>query len=185
MQSVTPQHGETVIFKDLCFQAAGYVSDEFLASVTNTFVLRHPDLVFDSLRRLKPDFTEEEFGFASLGEMFERVVDLGQCPVVVEGDQFRAAAAKVLRAYCALVGLPFHSRMLQWRDGRIRAWASHERESQEKWHATLEASTSIEPPSQERPSSPSDLGETYSRALEIYDQLATWAISPSLKAMAS
>lgn len=184
MQSVAPSVGETVIFKELCFQAAGYVSDDFLASVTNTFMLRHPDAVVASLRRLKPDFTEDELGFTPLGEIFGRVAELGQSRIVVEGEIFRAAADPVLRAYCDLVGLPFEPKMLQWHDGRIRRWAPHEAESQAKWHSTLEASTGIEPPPRDRPPPASDLGDAYNRAMAIYNQVRVHALSPILGALA-
>ncbi len=185
MQGTKPLAGETVVFKDLCFQAASYVSDEFLASVTNTFILRHPDLVIASLRTLKPDFTEEELGFGAFGEIFERVACFGQSRIVVEGEILRTAAGPVLRAYCDLVGLPFEPKMLQWRSGRIRRWAPHEAESQAKWHSTLEASTGIEPPSRECPPPASDLGSAYNRAVAIYNQVAMHALLPMVGAMAS
>jgi hypothetical protein len=174
-----------VVFKDLCFQAASYVSDSFLASMKNTFILRHPDLVFGSLRRLKPDFTEEEFGFVPLGQIFDRVTELGQTRVVVEGEVFRAAPEPILRAYCALVGLPFEPEMLRWRSGRLRRWEPHEAESQAKWHSTLEASTGIEPPSPDPPPPASELGDVYTRAVDIYRRVAAHALSPDMWAVAS
>jgi hypothetical protein len=123
------------------------VPDEFLAAATNTFIVRQPRVVLRSLRRLKPDFTEEEFGFEPLARLLRHVVeDLSQEPVVVEGDRFREAPEVQLRRYCERIGVDFDSRMLSWPDGRIRAWAPHERESQAKWHRTLETSTRIIPP---------------------------------------
>src|ERR1700686_2322467 len=86
MKSIEARTGKTVIFKDLAFQAINYVTDDFLASVTNTFIVRHPDLVIGSLKRLKPDFTEEELGFVPLGEMFDRVAALGQCQIIIKGE---------------------------------------------------------------------------------------------------
>ncbi|GAA0907533.1 sulfotransferase-like domain-containing protein [Virgisporangium aurantiacum] len=136
-----------VFVKDLAFQAEPYVPDEFLAAATNTFIVRRPRVVLRSLRGLKPDFTEEEFGFEPLARLLRHVVeDLSQEPVVVEGDRFREAPEVQLRRYCERIGVDFDSRMLSWPDGRIRAWAPHERESQAKWHRTLETSTRIIPP---------------------------------------
>jgi Sulfotransferase domain len=176
-----PVAGETVLLKDLCFQAVRYVPDDVLAEITNTFIVRHPDLVVDSLRRLKPSFTEEELGFEALAEMFERVTGLGQQPAVVEGQAFRAEPEPVLRSFCADVGIDFQSAMLKWDDGRIRQWASHEVESQAKWHSTLEASERIEPPPSKSPPPPVELGEIYERALMTYHWVAAQAITPTDK----
>jgi hypothetical protein len=136
-----------VFVKDLAFQAEPYLHDEFLARLTSTFIVRHPRVVLRSLRRLKPDFTEEEFGFEPLARLWRHVVDdLRQEPVVVEGDRFRAAPEAQLREYCHRVGIAFAPEMLSWPDGRIRQWADHEQESQAKWHSTLERSRGILPP---------------------------------------
>jgi hypothetical protein len=170
---------EIVLFKDLCFQANCYVPDEALGQMTNTFIVRHPDLVIDSLRRLKPDFTDEELGFDALGEMFDRVVALGQQPVVVEGQVFRACPGEVLRRYCEAVNLPYCLEMLCWEDGRIRNWAPHEEESQAKWHSTLEASDHIEPPASKDLASPLELGDVYARAIAVYERVAKHAITPT------
>jgi len=179
LRSVEPERGETVVFKDLCFQAVHYIPDEVLAGITNTFIVRHPDLVVDSLRKLKPNFTEEELGFKPLAQMFDRVACLGQEPIVVEGQVFRGAPEPVLRRYCESVGLCFEDKMLEWDDGRIRAWAPHEAESQAKWHSTLEASEHIEPPIPGDPPAPVELGDVYERAVAIYERVAAGAIAPA------
>jgi hypothetical protein len=183
-EDLEPADGETTVFKDLCFQAVHYIPDHLLARFTNTFIVRHPDLVVDSLRRLKPNFTEEELGFEPLAEMFERVTRLGQLPTVVEGQMFRTDPEPVLRRFCADVGIPFESAMLRWEDGRIRQWAPHEAESQAQWHSTLEASAEIEPPSPVIPPAPVELGGVYERALAIYHRVAAFAITPPDKVVA-
>ncbi|MEH1017000.1 hypothetical protein V6U90_28370 [Micromonospora sp. CPCC 206060] len=164
--------GPVVFVKDLAFQAEPYLSDDYLAGITNTFILRHPATVLASLSPLKPDFTEEEFGFLALGRLWRRVHALGQSPVVVEGDTFRSRPAAVLGEYCDRVGLAFDPRMLHWNDGRIRPWSPDEQESQAKWHATLESSTSIIPPATRPPVPvPARLRPAYDRAVRIYEEI--------------
>ncbi len=172
---MSPVPGETLIFKELSFQAAHYISDDHLALLTNTFMIRHPDLVVDSLRRLKPDFTEEELGFVPLNEMFERISRIGQQPIVVDGQAFRAEPEVVLRRFCSEVSLPFEVKMLRWTDGKIRRWATHEIQSQGRWHTKLEASNKIEPPDPVVPPPPVGLGEAYARALASYEKVLTHA----------
>lgn len=183
LEDLQPTRGETVLLKDLCFQAVHYLPNELLGQMTNTFIVRHPDLVVDSLRRLKPNFTEEELGFESMAALFERVTGLGQRPTVVEGQAFRAEPELVLRSFCTDVGIPFELGMLEWEDGRIRPWAPHEAESQAKWHSTLEASAQIEPPSPGSPPAPTELGGVYERALAVYEEVAALAITPMPKAV--
>jgi len=172
--------GAVVFVKDLAFQAAPYVPRRFLASITSTFIVRHPLVVLGSLRRLKPDFTEAELGFLPLHELWTAATDLGGGPpVVVEGDAFRAEPARVARAYCERVGIEFDPTMLTWADGRIRPWLPHERESQAKWHGTLERSRGILPPAAAAP--PRDVVDEahepmYRRALEVYERVAANAL---------
>jgi Sulfotransferase domain len=136
-----------VFVKDLCFQAEPYVTDDFLDGVVNTFIIRDPQAVLRSLAPLKPDFSEDEFGFLAFARLWHRVVDgLGHRPIVIDGDRFRANPEAILRQYCHTVGVDFDPAMLRWEDGRIRSWGDHERDSQAKWHHTLETSTGILPP---------------------------------------
>lgn len=136
-----------VFFKDLAFQAIHYLTDAFLMRITNTFIVRHPREVLASLLPLKPDFTEEEFGFGSLSALFTVVTErCGQTPIVIDAVRFRKDPEGVLQRFCTAVGVAFDQRMLHWDDGRLRDWQPHEAESQAKWHRTLAASRSILPP---------------------------------------
>lgn len=165
-----------VLIKDLCFQAEPYVPRDRLASAwTSVFVVRHPARVWPSLAKLKPDFTEDEFGFTALERMWERVVkECGQPGWIVEGDQFRRNPASVLRDVCSRLGLSFQPPMTTWHDGRIREWAEDERESQQKWHRVLEGSHGVLPPAPSPPKGWEPRADRtrrriYHEAVEIYD----------------
>ncbi|WP_051468298.1 hypothetical protein [Actinomadura oligospora] len=166
------------LIKDLCFQAEPYVTDDRLAAWSNVFVVRHPARVWLSLSRLKPDFTEDEFGFTALDRMWGRVVgDLGLPGRIVEGDRFRRHTRAVLHDLCHWLGLGFDGRMTSWADGRIRPWSPDECESQRKWHRVLEGSRGVLPPDPELPPD-WELAEPdpprrliYHRALEIHDKI--------------
>lgn len=133
--------------KELCFQAEPYIDERFLSQVTSTFIVRRPDVVLASLERLKPDFTEHEFGFTALERVWDRIRALtGSAPPVVDGDAFRADPERLLSAYCTSIGAAYEPGMLRWADGRIRSWEPHEAASQAKWHRTLEQSSGILPP---------------------------------------
>jgi len=136
-----------IFFKELAFQAVHYIDPIFLSKVSNTFIVRDPREVLASLYILKPDFSEEEFGFKPLLQIYQMVTQ--QCeqePFVVEANKFRWEPKATLMQYCQKLGIDFDDRMLSWQDGSIRAWKPHEQESQMKWHKRLAASTHILPP---------------------------------------
>ena len=174
------QASPLVFVKDLAFQAEPYLSDELLSKVTSTFILRHPRSVLRSLTPLKPNFTEDEFGYTALQRLFQRVVkQLERPPVVVDGDAFRHEPEGVLREYCETIGVPFDVDMLHWDDGRIRDWSRGEEESQAKWHRTLESSHTILPPSSldEDVPVPPERREQFARAVQIYEDILSAATS--------
>lgn len=163
-----------ILFKELAFQAYRYVDNDFLLQIANTFIIRHPKRVIASLLRLKPDFTEEELGFQALNDLYDRVTSLtGKPPIVIEGEQFRANPQCILENFCLAHELNYTNDMLNWGSGLLRPWLPHEVESQKKWHATLENSQTILPPT--IMASAIDLShqqsEMYTRAQKIYDKI--------------
>ncbi|MCR9255208.1 MAG: sulfotransferase family protein [Alphaproteobacteria bacterium] len=135
-----------VFMKELAFQAERYIDDDLLGSALNLFITRHPRNVYASLVRIKPDFTEEEFGFTALKRVYDRVKGLRQETIVVDGDAFRRAPEPVVERVCAFIRVPFSPDLLHWDDGRIRDWKPEESQSQSKYHATLESSRTVLPP---------------------------------------
>jgi hypothetical protein len=177
--TVRTSGGCAVFVKELAFQAAPYVSEELLHGVRHSFIIRHPLNVLASLLPLKPDASEDEFGFRPLMEIWERVIALDPAnpPPVVDGDRFRLDPAGTLAHYCARLGLRFEPDSLSWRTGQFRAWNADEAESQAKWHATLEGSTGILPPGDRpRAEMPDAWRPAYERALSIYEKLVPHAL---------
>jgi hypothetical protein len=131
-----------VFFKDMAFMANPYISDEFLRAITNTFIIRNPLDAMYSIKQVKPDADEHDFGVLALGEMFDRVTRrLGQPAVVVDGDRLRNAPEQVLRAYCRAIDLEFDPAMLSWRQGDLRRWQPYEESSHRRWHKVLSETT--------------------------------------------
>ena len=174
---------DRVFVKDLAFQAYHYLQDELLRKLTRTVLIRHPQRVMASLLRLTPDFTEEELGFQAIDALSQRITRLqGRPPAIIEGEQFRAHPRQTLLHFCTTNGLPFSEAMLRWGSGSLRPWLPHESESQQKWHATLEDSRTILPPSGSLPAL--ELSGQHQamleRALDIYDKLAPQALQHRL-----
>jgi len=134
---------QLVFVKELAFQGEPYVSDALIAQATHLFILREPTTVYASLIKLKPDFTEDEFGFTALMSAFRRVQLYQTSISVFDGSVFRDNTKAALRHACNAIGIGFNTKMLRWENGYIRRWLPHERDSQSKWHTTLEASRGI------------------------------------------
>src|SRR4030095_5439781 len=122
-----------------------YLTDDFLASATNTFMVRQPDAVIRSIFPLKEDFSDEELGFDSLEKLWNRVVRLNDRPIVVEGDSFRNEPERVLREYCRKIDLKIQSNMVSWPAVSIASTAADEEGTQARWHRVLDNSRSIIP----------------------------------------
>ncbi|WP_423906927.1 hypothetical protein [Candidatus Spongiihabitans sp.] len=122
------------------------MSDEFLKSATNLFLINNPDAVYNSLSNIKPDFTEDEFGYTELYTLYERTCQIiGHRPALYTTEEFRNDPATILRQVCSFANMDFIPTMLHWSPGPIRKWEPHEVLSQSKWHRTTEQSNGILP----------------------------------------
>jgi hypothetical protein len=136
----------TVFIKELAFQGEPFIDDDIVEQATHTLIVRRPEVVASSLKKLKPDFSEDEFGFQAIDRIRRRCLRAGKHVMVVDGDHFRTEPRAILTEVCARIGIIFNPSMMTWENGAIKQWGPHERESQAKWHRTLEGSKTILPP---------------------------------------
>lgn len=132
-----------LFIKELAFQGEPFVDNGLLQESQHILLIRKPQRVYQSLIKLKPDFSEDEFGFCSLDRVYKRLLSLGKNVEVIDGDDFTASPESVVRNLCHLINVEYKPSMLCWESGQIRKWNSHESESQAKWHKTLERSKTI------------------------------------------
>ena len=163
----------------MAYQALPYIDHAFLATVTNTFILRPPMEILSSIYRQNITVSEEELGFTALEKIFSIVTkELEQTPIVIDAIQFRQNPQATLEQYCQRIHISFMPEMLVWETGQMKAWQSHEIEFQAKWHQTLENSTTILPPrvvTKDIIVRPEDR-EMLERANNIYKQLSAVAL---------
>lgn len=177
--------GPKIFVKELAFQGEPYVEQGLFEESSHALIARRPLVVAASLRTLKPDFSEDEFGFTALARIYERCLRSKKEVVVIDGDLFRARPRQSLTEMCTRMGIEFSDTMLSWDGGSVRIWQSHEQESQAKWHRTLEQSTRILPPETLR-TDPRDGMDTaqreiIGRAEVIYNALFPASGTPSLE----
>lgn len=179
IDAIQSQNSKPITFvKDLAFQAFYYLSDDFFNQIDNTFLMRSPQEVIASLYKLKPDFTDEEFGFYALYDLFKRKINMGEDkPIVVDATRFRNNPEEQLQKYCQLLNIQFYSEMLTWQAAPLKKWEEHERDSQKKWHEQLESSTKINQPKRQlQVEIKPEHQDLVARCCDIYQEMLAYAI---------
>lgn len=149
---------------------------EWLAEVTNCFLVRTPVEVVASYAETRRAPTLEDLGFLQQGEIFDRVADrLGRAPPVLDATDVLRDPAGMLAALCRAVGLPFDARMLSWPPGPRNTdgvWAKH-------WYASVERSTGFNPLRATSKPVPPALAPLVESAQPSYDRLAAHRLRPA------
>lgn len=161
----------TVFVKELAFQGEPFIDQDIVEQGTHTLIVRRPEVVASSLKKLKPDFSEDEFGFQAIDRIRKRCLRAGKRLLVVDGDHFRAEPRAILTEVCARIGILFNASMMEWENGAIKQWEPHERESQARWHRTLERSKTILPPAPLQSGPSADLTPIQRKIVEHSERL--------------
>lgn len=144
------------------------ISRDWLESVTNCFLIRHPRAVIASYIRKNRDPSAEDLGFPQQAGIFDFVRRRsGRIAPVVDAADVLEAPERTLRLLCAAVGIEFTEAMLSWPAGRRASdgiWAKH-------WYKEVERSTGFQPHRQRRAEAPERLQDVYERCLAIYARL--------------
>lgn len=101
---------------------------EWMLSVTNVFLLRHPARVVASFAKKYPNPTVNDIGFFQQVALFKYLWDAGQNPLVLNSEDLREDPEAKLRDLCRGLELEFESSMLSWPKGGMSCdgvWASH------------------------------------------------------------
>ncbi len=107
-------------------------SMEWLADLTNVFLIRHPARVVASYQRKRENPKLEDIGFIQQVRIFEQVKAMGLTPVVIDSDDILQDPSGMLAQLCEAIGLEYEAGMLHWQPGGNPAdgvWAPHWYES--------------------------------------------------------
>src|SRR3954467_1454182 len=161
--------GKTVFFqKQMTHHLLPEVSRDWLASVTNCFLIRDPAEVIRSYIKKNDEPTLEDIGFVQQAEIFDLVRERsGQVPPVIDAQDVLENPERVLRLLCKAIGLPFDPAMLSWPPGLRETdgvWARH-------WYGEVAKSTGFQMYRLSHEPLPESLREVEAKARECYDQL--------------
>ena len=149
------------------------VPRDWLGSVTNAFLIRHPARVLASYAKKMETASVEAIGFPQQAGLFDLVSQMtGKTPLVVDSDDILAAPETTLRKLCTGLGIPWTEDMLSWPPGpkpEDGVWAPH-------WYESVNASTGFGKPPGPLPVLPPDFEPILKAALPIYERLAQFKV---------
>ncbi len=169
-QITGPIPGSAGIFyqKQMTHHLLPEVSRDWLAQMTNCFLIRDPAQVIVSYIKKNRDPELPDLGFMQQAEIFDFVHrQTGSVPPVIDAGEVLRDPVRILRLLCNAIGVEFSEVMLSWPPGRRETdgvWAKY-------WYAEVERSTSFQPYRERKTEVPKHLREVHNRCLEIYERL--------------
>lgn len=127
-----------VFFKDTTDERYDPMADEeFIQTVTHSFLIRHPEETARSYRKVNPGVRPEQLGFGHLAELRDAVLSAThQDPPLIESRDLLRDPAGVVREWCTQIGIDFVPEALHWSAGDRSEWAASSR-----WHRDVSGTT--------------------------------------------
>jgi len=162
-------NGKLIFFqKQMTHHLLPEVDREWLASVTNCFLIRDPREVISSYVKKREEPALEDLGFVQQAELFNFVRQrMNAAPPVVDAKDVLQNPERILRLLCEAVGVEFSESMLSWPPGLRETdgiWAKY-------WYGEVAQSTSFQPYRPRHVEVPAHLREICDRCRECYQRL--------------
>jgi hypothetical protein len=144
------------------------VPREWMAHVTNVFLIRHPGRVVASYAKKREGPNLDDIGFRQQAELFDYVCALGQRPIVIDSSDIRRDPKGMIRKLCGAIEIPWDEGMLHWQSGGHAddgVWASH-------WYGAVHRSTGFADAEGNLPLLETDYAKVAAQAMPYYDRLA-------------
>lgn len=139
----------------------------FLPRLTNVILTRDPLEMLPSFARVINQPTLDDVGYKLHVELAEYLQSKGIKPIVIDSKNILLNPEKELKRLCALVEIPFDSRMLSWRAGAREedgVWAPY-------WYANIHRSVGFIPYKPKKDPFPEKLKPLLSVCQTYYKQL--------------
>ncbi|MDQ3198864.1 MAG: HAD family hydrolase, partial [Verrucomicrobiota bacterium] len=163
-----PSHIRVFYQKQMTHHLLPEIERDWLASLTNCFLIRDPAEVIISYLKKNEDPSAEDLGFPQQAEIFEFVRGQGgSVPPVIDARDVLQNPEGILRLLCDALGIEFDSAMLSWPSGLRETdgiWAKH-------WYGEVAASTGFAPYRSQPVAVPERLRAVEARCRESYDRL--------------
>ncbi|MDR7124472.1 HAD family hydrolase [Pseudotabrizicola sp. 4114] len=168
-----PQEQSLFYQKHMTLHMIPQFDRQFMRSLTNVFLIRHPARVVASYAKKREGPTLADIGFVQQAELFAQAADwLGEPPLVIDSADIRANPRAALSRLCAALTIPFTDNMLHWPAGPKPfdgVWAPH-------WYGAVHRSTGFEDPEGSLPELPPEYQAIVDEALPFYEKLTAHKI---------
>ena len=171
--------GKRIYFqKQMTHHLLPEIDCEWIADLTNCFLIRDPREVILSYIKKNPEPTLEDLGFVQQEKIFDFVVGTSRrdvrgrrsapsLPIVIDAKDVLESPERMLRLFCAAIGVEFDDAMLSWPPG-LRdtdgVWAKY-------WYDDVARSTSFQPYEPKEGVVPDRLRELYQQCRQCYERL--------------
>jgi hypothetical protein len=148
------------------------VPRDWVAQVTNVFLIRHPARVAASFSAKYDNPTLADIGFVQQAELYDQLVTQGHNPVVIDSADIRRDPGTMLKRLCAAIDLPWDPAMLSWPAGGHPddgVWAAH-------WYASVHASTGFADAEGPLPALAGPRADLVKAAMPAYEKLRDVAL---------
>jgi sulfotransferase family protein len=129
--------GASVLFMKQMAHHRVDLEQSFMQRTHNIFLIRDPREMLPSLTIQLPDARLEDTGLAIQWQLFERLIAIGQSPVVLDSRELLLDPPGVLGRLCDHLDIDYTDEMLTWPAGtrpEDGIWASH-------WYHAVHKST--------------------------------------------
>ncbi|MGK7887828.1 MAG: hypothetical protein AB4042_00740 [Leptolyngbyaceae cyanobacterium] len=167
-------HGEIPDQKSIYYQKFivcrlfPHIDLDWVAELTNCFLIREPQEMILSYLKLWPNPTLENLGTLRLRQLFYTVRDtLGTIPPVIDARDLQSNPRQTLSLLCAAVGVEFTEDMLHWPPGDPTddIW------SQYQWYDTVRQSTTFQTYTPKTEKVPDQFSDLLAQCNEVYREL--------------
>ena len=164
----SPDNKRLFYQKQMTHHLLPHMDRDWLAKVTNCFLIRHPRDVLTSYIKIVPNPTDEDTGFPQQLEIFNWLrQNSGATPLVIDSVEVLNEPRRTLSLLCDALNLDFQESMLAWAPG-LRptdgAWAKH-------WYKEVETTTGFRRYRPKPDQVPISLTPLFDRCLESYETL--------------
>ena len=162
-------NGKQIFFqKQMTHHLLPEVNRDWLADVTNCFLIRDPREVISSYIKKREDPALEDLGFVQQAEIFDFVrARTNAVPPVVDAKDVLQNPERTLRLLCDSIGVKFTDSMLSWPPGLRETdgiWAKH-------WYGEVARTTSFQPYRPGDTKISAQLQEIHDRCRACYNRL--------------
>ena len=163
-----PSHIRIFYQKQMTHHLLPEMGRDWLAGLTNCFLIRDPAEVIASYVKKNDDPALEDLGFVQQAGIFDWVRERsGSVPPVIDARDVLQDPERILRLLCKAVGVEFDPAMLSWPPGLRETdgvWAKH-------WYGEVAKSTGFAPNRARTGELPARLREIEARCRECYERL--------------